>query len=209
MLKCFPNCFFKLIILHSITRYTKLAACPHNQDLTLLYSKWERSKICLFLCPKYPSTIVLVWTVFGEQAQLWHRTNYSKAPFSSEHMWSRGSNRHYLISLPEVPSEICSSTSAHIQPQGPKPKQSLAWPFLLILTDWRCDEKHVRCAPKLCVQFAPWLRVVISLAPWTLCPFLQWYHWLQPDFLFIYKTKTFYLGLLVRADLELSKNRWT
>ena len=52
--KSFPNYFFKLTVLHSVTCCTKLAACPCNQDLTLLQCNWERSKTRLFYVPKIP-----------------------------------------------------------------------------------------------------------------------------------------------------------
>lgn len=126
MLKRFPNCFFKLTILHSVTCYIKLAACPCNQDLTPWHSNWERSKTCLFMCLKYQ--LQLSWSELALVSKLICDTELIIPKYQLVQSTHRAeeSNRLYLIPLPEVPSEICSGISAHIQPQGPNPKQSLA-----------------------------------------------------------------------------------
>lgn len=112
-----------------------LHADPCNQDLTLLYCTLEKRKTYAFMWLKCTPAIILVWTDFDKQTQLWHRSNYSKILTSPEHAWSNGSSNLYVRNTFRVLFSYISLCSAPV-PQTKAIFSLVVWPFLLRPQNW-------------------------------------------------------------------------
>lgn len=166
-MKCWNIYQTSIFLTHSpsvfIIWYNNLAAWQCNQDLTLLYWTLEKSKTSAFMCLKCTPAIVLVWTDFVGQTQLWHRSNYSKIPTSPEHAWSNGSSNLYVRNTFRDMFGHISLCSASMS-QTTAIFSSVVWPFLLRPQNCGCNEKQCTyIAPPRCVFSLNHVSILLSL----------------------------------------------